>query len=774
MPTAANVRLSAMMLLFASAHFLAAQNAAPADVAAGRDLFQRYCTACHGANATGGRGPDLTSGRWRWGGSDSEIVKNILNGIPNTEMPAFPLQAREAEQVMAYLRFLGSRVPEEALTGDPAAGRELFFGSAGCSRCHIFAGRGGRLGPDLSLPMGGRRSVNLRQAILNPDESLRPNYETVEVRLANGDLLRGVAKNEDSFSIQIMDEKEQLHMLLKKDLRQIDRPHKSLMPAPHLTAAELDNLLAFLAKPGPPLPPSSDWQPSPDLNVSYARLKNASAEPQNWLTYWGNYQGTHYSGLDSIKPANVASLTSKWTFQYGGGGAEAVPIVVDGIMFVTGPQDNVAALDARTGRPIWRYARTLPTIARCTVMTNRGVAILGDRIFLATLDAHLLALDAKTGSIVWDVQVEDYKKGFSITHAPLAIDGKIITGTTAGECGLTSFISAYDAATGKLLWRRGTIAQKGDPNRVTWPNDQAADTGGGPTWTSGTYDVETDTLFWPTGNPSPDYDGSVRLGANLYTCSVLALDPNTGNLKWYFQFTPHDTHDWDANETPMLIDIPFRGAVRKLLVQANRNAFYYVLDRQTGQFLHGQAFSHQTWAEGLDDNGHPIVKPGSDPTPDGTYTCPDSHGATNFAAPSFDPKTGLFFLAVREACAVYSSRTRTPVPGTGYTGTGQRIDEEVGQPGAIRALDPATGDVRWNYPIHEGSDSAGLIATAGGVVFAAGADGNLMALETATGKLLWQYQTGDRIKSSPISYAVDGKQYVAITSGSALFAFALP
>ena len=285
---------------------------------------------------------------------------------------------------------------------------------------------------------------------------------------------------------------------------------------------------------------------------------------------------------------------------------------------------------------------------------------------------------------------------------------------------------------------------------------------------------ETDTLFWTTGNPSPDYDGSVRAGANLYTCSVLALDPKTGKRKWYFQFTPHDTHDWDANETPMLVDIPFRGSVRKLLIQANRNAFYYVLDRETGQFLHGKAFAHQTWATGLDDQGHPIVKPGTDPTPDGVYICPDAQGATNFAAPSFDPKTGLFFVSVREACAVYSSRTREPVPGAGYTGTGQRLDEVVGAHGAVRALDPVSGDARWNFPIQEGSSATGVLATAGGVVFASVADGNLIALEAANGKLLWHYQTGERIKSSPMSFAVDGTQYVAVSSGSVLFAFALP
>ena len=774
---ATNLHLPAgiLVLLFASVSF-AQRAVSEGDIAAGKVLFQKSCTACHGGNAQGGRGPDLTSGRWRSGGSDAELTRNIIRGIPGTEMPAFPMTQREAEQIVAYLRSLGSAAPERAPAGDSAAGGALFYGSAGCSGCHMFGGRGGRLGPDLSSPAGGgRRPVNVRQAILNPDESQRRNYESVEVHLSNGQVIRGVTKNEDTFSIQIMDEKEQFHMLLKSDLKQVVHSNKSLMPTPHLTATELENVLSFLGKPAPASLPAADWKPSADLNASFSRLRNAASEPQNWLTYWGDYRGTHYSRLDSITPSNVRTLAPRWSFQFGAGAVESVPLVVDGLMFVTGPQNNAAALDARTGRPIWRYTRTLPNVAaHCTVMANRGLAILGDRLFMGTLDSHLVSLDAKTGSVIWDIAVEDYQKGFSITHAPLAIDGKIIIGITAGECALTGFVDAYDAATGKLLWRHRTIAQKDDPARSSWPNDKAADTGGGPTWTTGTYDPETDTLFWTTGNPSPDYDGSVRAGANLYTCSVLALDPKTGKRKWYFQFTPHDTHDWDANETPMLVDIPFRGSVRKLLIQANRNAFYYVLDRETGQFLHGKAFAHQTWATGLDDQGHPMVKPGTDPTPDGVYICPDAQGATNFAAPSFDPKTGLFFVSVREACAVYSSKTREPVPGAGYTGTGQRLDEMVGAHGAVRALDPVTGDARWNFPIQEGSSATGVLATAGGVVFASVADGNLIALEAANGKLLWHYQTGERIKSSPMSFAVDGTQYVAVSSGSVLFAFALP
>jgi PQQ-dependent dehydrogenase, methanol/ethanol family len=753
---------------------LLAQRCYSADIAAGQQLFQKSCISCHGGNAKGGRGPDLTTGQWRWGGSDDAILKNILSGIPGTQMPAFPMAGSDGESIVAYLRSLHLNAPEEKLTGDPAAGRSLFFGSAKCAQCHRFGGRGGRLGPDLSSIRHERKASELQEAIANPDKSLRRGYETVEVRLASGGLLRGAKKNEDTFSIQIMDEQEKLHMLLKKDLREIKTPHKSLMPAVDLTAAALDNLIAFLKNPRPQEAPVAEWKPSADLNVTYTRLKNSRAEPANWLTYWGDYQGTHYSGLKAITPANAHSLSAQWSFQFGAGNNETMPIVVDGLMFVTGPLNNAAALDARTGRPIWRYTRQLPRIAsHCTVMTNRGFAILGDRLYMATLDTHLVSLDAKTGAVIWDVPVDDYQKGFSITHAPLAIDGKIIVGVTAGECGLQGFVDAYDAATGRKLWRQWAIAQKGDPARSSWSGD-SAEFGGGPTWMTGTYDAETDTIFWPTGNPGPDYDGSIRLGANLYSCSVLALDPNTGKLKWYFQFTPHDTHDWDATETPVLIDAMFRGKMRKLMIHADRNAFYYVLDRETGQFLHGKAFSHQTWAKGLDDQGHPVVKPGTDPTPEGTYTCPDANGATNWAAPSYDPKTNLFYVAVREACAIYTSKTKEPRAGAGYTGTGQQEDEIVGAPGAIRALDPATGDTRWNFPLQEGSPAAGVLGTAGGVVFAASRDGYLIALDAADGKPLWRYQTGGDIRSSPISYAVDGKQYIAIASSSTLFTFAPP
>jgi alcohol dehydrogenase (cytochrome c) len=741
----------------------------------GRNLFQKNCSACHGTEAKGGRGPDLTAGRWKWGSTDANILQNILSGIPGTQMPAFPMSEDDGRAIIVWLRSLRTLGAEEQVTGDPLVGRILFFGVAGCSHCHMFGGQGGRLGPNLSRIAEEKSLRELKRDITQPDESLREGYRGAEVRTTEGSIIRGVIKNEDTFSLQIMDEGEKLHLLSKSEVTEFTPLQRSLMPTPHLSAADLDNLIAFLKNSDPLAIGPGEWTPRPDLNVSFQRLRNAREEPQNWLTYWGDYQGTHYSRLKSITPANVKSLKSQWSFQFAGTNVENTPIVVDGLMFVTGALNNAAALDARTGRPIWRYTRRLPNVrAQCTVMTNRGFAILGDRLYMATLDAHLLALDAKTGSVIWDTAVADYSQGFSITLAPLALDDKVVVGITAGECALAGFVDAYDAATGKKLWRTYSTAQKGDPARASWFPENSADVGGGPTWMTGTYDAETDTLYWTTGNPGADYDGTTRLGDNLYTCSVLALDPATGKIKWYFQFTPHDVHDWDATETPALIDAEFRGRTRKLLIQANRNAFFYVLDRDTGEFLLGKPFAHQTWAKGLDDKGRPIILPNTDPTPGGVYVCPDATGATNWAAPSYDPATGLFFVPVREGCANYTRETITPKPGDPFTGGDPQEDHKRGAPGSVRAIDPMTGGTRWSFPMHVGTAAAGVLATAGGVVFVSDPEGSLLALDAHTGALLWRYQTGGEIRSSPISYAVDGTQYVAVAGDSTLFVFALP
>lgn len=730
----------------------------------GASLFVEKCSACHGDTAKGGRGPDLTTGQWKHGGTDSELVRNIAKGIPGTQMPPIPMSDADARTIVAYLRSLVESGKSVPVTGDPSAGRQLFFGAGGCSKCHMFGGQGGILGPDLTQARARYGPGPLLAAMKAP-------WKVTEAKDKAGRAIRGVTKSEDTFSLYLMDEQQKWHFLDKRNvaIARKEQVHNALDSDSQASVA------AFLLKAALAYEPPAEWKPASDSNVTFSRLRQAAAEPQNWLTYWGDLAGRHYSGLKQITPANVASLKSAWTYQMGGNTVETTPLVSDGVMFVTGPLNNASALDARTGKPIWKYTRRLPAVAsHCTVMTNRGFAMLGDRLYMGTLDMHLVALDAKSGNVLWDIPVDDYQKGLSITHAPLAIDGKIIVGVTSGECGLMGFVDAYDAATGRRLWRTYSTPQPGDPNRKTWQPETSADFGGAPTWMTGTFDTDTNTVFWTTGNPGPDYDGSVRLGDNLYSCSVLALDPQTGKMKWWFQFSPHDVHDWDANQTPVLIEGTVRGKPRKLLITAQRNAFYYVLDRETGEFLDGRAFAKQTWAKGLDSKGRPIVLPNTAPTPEGNYVCPDAAGAANWGSPSYDPRSNFFIVSVRESCATYTSVTKEPVPGQGYTGGGQEIDPKIGTPGAIRALHALSGETRWNFPLHNGSSATGVLATGGDVVFASSSDGHLIALESRTGRYLWHYNTGANIVASPISYAVDGKQHVAIASQSAIFVFALP
>ncbi len=751
-------------------------------IARGRTLFAEKCAACHGENAKGGRGSDLTSGSWKWGGSDTEISLNIRKGIPGTQMLPTPISEDEANAIVAFLRTL-SQQALEPVTGDAANGRALFFGSAGCTSCHFFGGRGGRLGPDLSKIRDEKTVSGLRKAITDPNESQRPNFETVEVEFPGGRIVEGSKRNEDTFSIQFMDKDEKLHSLDKENLkiRRAAWPGsgRSLMPRANLNAAQVEDLIAFLMKTDPAGVTdwkTIDWKPAADLNVTSERLKNAANEPQNWLTYWGDLRGRHYSGLDQITPANVPNLQLDWTYQFGAGNVETSPIVADGLMFVTGPKNDAAALDARTGRPIWRYRRPVPDDLHsyCTVVTNRGFGMLGDRLYMATLDTHLVALDAKTGNTIWEVTVDDYKQGYSITLAPLAVDGKVFVGVTSGECGLTGFLDAFDAKTGEKLWRFWAIPREGDPARKTWAGN-SAEFGGAPTWLTGTYDAELKTLYWTIGNPAPDYDGTVREGDNLYSDSIVALDPETGKLKWYFQHTPHDTHDWDSNQDMILIDAEWKGTPRKLVIQANRNGFYYVLDRVTGEFVLGRAYIAQTWADGLDAKGRPIVIPNTDPTEEGRRVCPDALGGTNWSAPSFSPDTGLFYFLLRNSCATYTYKTKTPIAGRPYTGTGQQVDPgDAAQTGAIAALDPLTGDIRWRFDMHEAQATIGVLATKGGLVFGGTYRGHFLALDARTGKLLWRKQLGSPYRSSPISYAIDGRQYIAIAAESVLYTFRLP
>jgi alcohol dehydrogenase (cytochrome c) len=505
--------------------------------------------------------------------------------------------------------------------------------------------------------------------------------------------------------------------------------------------------------------------------VTYQRILAAHAEAGSWLTYSGDYAGHRYSDLKGIDRGNVGKLRPAWIYQTNDlNPFEATPIVADGVMYLSEPPSNAAALDLRTGRPIWMFRRAVPSdVGVCCGQVNRGVAVLGERVFLGTLDAHLLALDAKTGRMLWDTTVADYKQGYSITVAPLALKDKVIIGISGGEYGIRGFLDAYDLESGKRLWRFWTVPAPGEPGHDSWEGDSWK-TGSAATWVTGSYDASLNLLYWGTGNPGPDYNGDVRHGDNLYAASLLALDASSGKLKWYFQFTPHDTHDWDANHVPVLIDEVFRGQPRKLLAVANRNGFFYLLDRQTGEYLLGKEYARQTWAKGLDTRGRPIAIPATEPKPEGSTVYPGIHGATNWNSPSYSPETGLMYVAAREEGTIFYRATAEFKAGSYFSAGGMRGIPGVEPSGSIKALHPLTGEQRWEFALHS-PPWAGVLSTAGGLVFGGTNEGNIFALDSRNGKRLWDFQAGAPVYAAPISYEFDGKQYLAIAVGRSLMAF---
>ncbi|HLJ16398.1 MAG TPA: PQQ-dependent dehydrogenase, methanol/ethanol family [Bryobacteraceae bacterium] len=508
--------------------------------------------------------------------------------------------------------------------------------------------------------------------------------------------------------------------------------------------------------------------------VTYDRLVNAQKEPQNWLTYWGDYSAIRYRALDRINTSNAKNLRLDWMFQTGqAGNFETVPLVVDGVMYFTAQGAQAYALDARSGRQLWHYSYPMPdNIKLCCGTVNRGLAMLGDRLYMVTPHAHLIALDRRDGTLIWDSEIAPAEKQYGATIAPLAVKDKIIVGVSGGEFGIRGLIDAFDAKTGKRAWRFWTIPSKDQPGGDTWLADSWK-RGGGPTWMTGTFDPQLNLLYWGVGNPGPDLYGGDRLGDNLYSCSLVVLDPDTGKLKWYFQFTPHDVHDWDAEETPMLLNIKFRGQDRKVVVQANRNGFFYVLDRQTGEFLMAKPFARQTWAKQIDDKGRPVLANGGVPTPNGTRVCPGLAGAANWMAPSYNPETGWFYFPVREQCDIYYSLPPAYQEGKPYWGSVFRGATDEQEYGFLKALDPATGETKWDFR-YQHAPWAGTMATSGGLIFAGDQDGYLMAFDSKTGKNLWHIYTGAPIVTAPITYLVNGKQYVSLASGAALMTFALP
>lgn len=518
---------------------------------------------------------------------------------------------------------------------------------------------------------------------------------------------------------------------------------------------------------------SAQNTPPASPSVPYERLLKADDEPGNWLMYSGNYRSYRYSRLDQITAANARRLRVKWMYQLRTTHkVETTPLVVDGVMYLTGPPNDVIALDTETGRGLWTYRHKIPSQTyACCGQVNRGLAILGDRLFMTTVDGKLLALDAKSGRLLWQTELVDYKQGYAATVAPLVVKDKVIVGIAGGEYGIRGFIDAYYASTGERAWRFYTIPGPGEPNFGTWAGDSWK-TGGASVWVTGAYDPELNLTYWGIGNPGPDWNGDDRAGDNLYSDCLLALDVDTGKLKWYFQFTPHDVHDWDASEVPVLVDGTFRGRQRKLVLHANRNGFFYVLDRQTGEFLLAKAYVKQTWAKEIDDRGRPVRVPNTSPTIEGVAVWPGVTGGMNWYSPSYSPITGLLYVAAQEHGEIYFKTEATYKPGTNFTGGGSKPIPAERAYGAVRAIAPESGAIKWEYPLVS-PPWAGLLSTAGNVVFGGTIEGNFFALDARTGKHLWVFPAGGYIISNPISYLSNGKQQVAMAAGDVLIAFSL-
>ncbi|MFN7924397.1 MAG: PQQ-dependent dehydrogenase, methanol/ethanol family [Bryobacteraceae bacterium] len=536
------------------------------------------------------------------------------------------------------------------------------------------------------------------------------------------------------------------------------------MPASRLSAAEIDAMAAHVRSiAGPAAKQGSGGF--------------AAVRAGDWPTYHGVVGGNRHSSLDQINVANVAKLAPQWIFTIPGvPKLQVTPVVLNGVMYVTAPNEAYA-LDATSGKQLWRFRRprTQGLAGDAASGINRGVAVLDSRVFLVTDNAHLLALDRANGELLWDTEMADGKQNYGSTSAPLVVKDLVIAGISGGDEGARGFLAAYRIDTGKEVWRFWTIPKPGEPLSETWKGKDL-EHGCGTTWLTGTYDASLDLVYWPTGNPCPDYNGDERIGDNLYTDSILALDRATGKLRWYYQYTPHDLWDWDSVQVPMLVDAPWQGQNRKLLLQANRNGFFYVLDRESGKLLRATPFVKKlTWASGIDlATGRPQLLPNSAPSKEGAKTCPAVEGATNWMSTAYSPATGLFYLTALEKCGMYFKAEDTWKPGESYYGGFTKRVPGDNPRKYLRAIDLSTGKVAWDLE-QDGPASTwgGVLSTGGGVVFFGHDSGDFAAADARTGKLLWRFPANQQWKASPMTYMSGGKQYVAIASGPAILAFAV-
>jgi PQQ-dependent dehydrogenase (methanol/ethanol family) len=778
------------------------------DLNSAQSLFNKFCSGCHGINGGGGdRAPALVNNTALRALTESDIQRIIKNGNP-AGMPAFSLPSQELGQLARWLRSQNTTAIDVRPTGDIVAGERFFFGTGGCAGCHMVGGRGNFNGPDLSaiaiaatvheieLVLDDPTSqMGVRSTPTCPPWAFCPDvrWGVAIVRLRNGSVLRGFARNETEHDVQLQTFDGRIYSFADADLVQVTHESKSYMPPLKATSEERRDLVAYLSTLGGVQigPGRSSMQSVPPADIrAVARPKRGE-----WPMYNGLPSGNRHSLLDQIDTKSVAQLQLQWIYPPGGTPLETTPVVSGGIMYVTGVA-QVCALDARTGDSIWCSPFTSSNRSRAErvgdgksagvaednaisaansgganalpTQWNRGVALLGDRIFITTNDAHLICLNRITGGVMWNISlVESGMPGLYIaTSAPMVVGDLVVSGVAGGDMPMRGFLAAFKATTGELAWRVWTIPKAGEPASETWKG-RALPTGGGATWATGSYDAEAGILYWAVGNPYPDTDGDERGGANLYTDSVIALDAKTGAMRWYYQFTPHDLHDWDATEPLVLVDTQYRGRSRKLLLQANRNGFFYALDRISGELLFATPFVRKlTWASGVGLDGVPKLLPGNDPTLEGTKTCPSVRGATNWYSSAFSPETKLFYVMAAEDCSIYKKQ--------GSVFNGYRDTSDPGKR-YLRAVDIETGAIAWEIPLAgtQEANYGGVLSTAGGLVFYGETGGAFAAADARTGKTLWRFRASASWRASPMTYMIAGRQYVGIAAGGNILCFAL-
>jgi PQQ-dependent dehydrogenase (methanol/ethanol family) len=767
---------SVLFLSFSSIGAILGSDAPPsaALVEQGRHQFKTHCAGCHGGDGLGGeRAPAIArpdSPRLK----SAETIRNLVKqGIPDAGMPGFQLTPEETNQLVAFIQSRVTPIGKLHLEGDVASGKQFFFGAGHCSSCHMAQGVGGRKGPDLAEVGLNKTLADVETALAKPDAG--PPYQVAEVKLKTGETVKGFLKNRSNFDLQLQGFDGDLHLLKTRDVETISEDPKPLMPPLSATAFEKRDLLAYLATlNGQPFEGTATTEDSVSLHSEFERI--VSPSKGDWPTHHGNLNGNRFSPLDQITKSNVAHLAVKWSFPVKDSlNLETTPIVANGVMYIT-TGNRCYAVDASTGREIWQYSRPLTNgeIGDAGGGINRGVAILGNRIFMVTDNAHLIALDRLTGGLLWDTQMAEAKQHYGATSAPLVVNDLVVSGSSGGDEGVRGFVAAFSAQTGKEIWRFWNAPKPGEPNSETW-RGRAIDHPCAASWLTGTYDAETSQLFWSAGNPCPDFNGDERLGDNLYSDSVLALDPHSGRLKWYFQFTPHDTHDWDAAETPMVVDAKFHGQLRKLLLQGNRNGFFYVLDRTDGKFLAAYPFVKLlNWTTGIDKQGRPLAKADTEPTIAGNKICPAVEGATNWMSSSYSPQTGLFYLMALEKCSMYTKSSAWWKPGESFYGGDTREVPNLKAQKFLRAIDIQTGRIAWQIPQDGPADTwGGTLTLASGLVFFMDDGGSLDAADAKSGELLWHLQLNQSWHASPMTFIADGAQYLAVAAGSSVMVLGL-